>query len=420
LELLIAARESVQPSDSEVDATTMSVQRQLALRFAARGQGYEQRGEYGRAANEFESAAAAAPWHAEMLNLLARFQATCSEAEFRDETKAVENATKACELSNWDNYRYIDTLAAACAQAGRFEQAVKWQSQAITKLPADVRPGSRAQYQSKLRLYQEGQSYYGQYLLAGKLIAWYSFDDISGNTVPDSSGNKIDGTFIGDALVVDDPVRGKVLELDGDGDWVDCGNDSLFNIAEEITISGWIKVIKYTRPWETVISKGTSWTLQRDGFANTLKFDCGVNVSGDFGVSSGVPGRKNVNDGRWHHITGVYDGLTTTLYVDGRPDVSAGASGRIESNSSEVWIGSNAERSERTWNGRIDDVRIYSYALTAAEVKGLYEGREPPRDKHWPGQSKPNDPLRHQASFRECMLTLSQDISFQTLSDSDN
>ena len=382
LELLVAARESVQPSDSEVDVDTMSAQRQLSLRFAARGQGYEQRGEYGRAANEFESAAAAAPWHAEMLNLLARFQATCSEAEFRDGAKAVENATKACELSNWDNYRYIDTLAAACAQAGRFERAVKWQRQAITKLPADVRPGSRAQYQSKLRLYQEGQSYHGQYLLAGKLIAWYSFDDISGNTVSDSSGNKIDGTFIGDALVVDDPVRGKVLELDGDGDWVDCGNDSLFNIAEEITISGWIKVIKYTRLWETVISKGTSWTLQRDGFTNTLKFDCGVNVSGDFGVSSGVPGRKNVNDGRWHHITGVYDGLTTTLYVDGRPDVSAGTSGRIESNSSNVWIGSNAERSERTWNGRIDDVRIYSYALTAAEVKGLYEGSELPRDKH--------------------------------------
>ncbi|HUU17305.1 MAG TPA: LamG-like jellyroll fold domain-containing protein [Sedimentisphaerales bacterium] len=380
LELLIAARESVKPSDSEVDADTMSAQRQLALRFAARGQGYEQRSEYGRAANEFESAAAATPWHAEMLNLLALFQATCSEAKFRDGAKAVENATKACGLSNWDNYNYIDTLAAACAQAGQFEQAVKWQSQAITKLPADVRPGSRAQYEAKLQLYQQGQAYHGQYLLTGKLIAWYSFDDISGNTVPDSSGNKIDATLFGDARIVDDPVRGKVLELDGDGDWVDCGNDSLFGITEEITISSWIKVNGPAGLWRTIISKGNGWKLQ--SWPNTLKFVCGVNVPGDIGVDSGIRGKKNINDGRWHHVTGVYDGRTATLYIDGQRDVSAAVAGSITANSYNVWIGSDSHRNERAWKGRIDDVRIYSYALTAAEVKGLYEGSEPPRDKH--------------------------------------
>ena len=339
------------------------------------GQEYEQWGEYGRAANEFESAAAAAPWHAEMLNLLAIFQATCSEAEFRDGARAVENATKACELSNWDNYSYIDTLAAAFAQAGRFEQAVKWQSQAITKLPADVRPGSRAQYQAKLRLYQEGQSYHGQYLLTGKLIARYSFDDISGNTVPDSSGNEIDGTFFGNARVVDDPVRGKVLELDGDGDGVDCGNDSLFAISEEITISSWIKVNGPLKLWRTIISKGSVWKLQ--SWQNTLKFVCGVNVPGDIGVDSGIRGKKNINDGRWHHVAGVYDGKTTTLYIDGRSDVSARTSGSIAANRFDVWIGSDSQRNERTWKGLIDDVRIYSYALREDKIGELYAGIEP-------------------------------------------
>ena len=375
LGLLIAAKESVQQSDSEIDAATMSAQRQLALRFASRGQGYEQRSEYGRAANEFESAAAAAPWHAEMLNLLARFQATCSKTEFCDGAKAVENATKACELSNWDNHRYIDTLAAACAQAGRFEQAVKWQRQAMIKLPADVRPGSRAQYQAKLQLYREGLSYHGQYLLTGKLIARYSFDDVSGNTVPDSSGNKIDGTFLGDALVVDDPVRGKVLELDGDGDGVDCGNDSLFAISEEITIASWIKVNGPLKLWRAIIAKGNGWKLQ--SWPDTLKFVCGVNVPGDIGVHSGIRGKKNINDGRWHHVAGVYDGKTTTLYIDGRRDVSARTSGRIAANRYNVWIGSDSQRNERTWNGRIDDVRIYSYALSEGKVRDLYAGNEP-------------------------------------------
>jgi hypothetical protein len=217
-------------------------------------------------------------------------------------------------------------------------------------------------------------------LLTGKLIARYSFDDISGNTVPDSSGNKIDGTFTGDARVVDDPVRGKVLQLDGNGDWVDCGNDMLFGMTKAMTISGWIKMSGPVEHWRTIIAKGTSWKLK--GLYDALKFVCGVNVPGDIGVDSGVLGKKAINDGRWHHVAGVYDGRMATLYIDGQRDVWARTSGRIAANSFNVWIGSDSQRKERVWNGLIDDVRIYSYALTAAEVKGLYEGSEPLGDKH--------------------------------------
>ncbi len=379
LEVLVAARQLTPPSDADIDDATRSAELQLALRFAAQAQAYQQRSEYPWASHAFESAATAAPWHAGMLDLLARFQATCSKKEFCDGAKAVKNATKACELSQWDNSNYIDTLAAAYAQAGRFEQAVKWQHQAISKLPADVRPGRRAQYEAKLRLYLAGQSYHGQYLLTGKLIACYSFDDISGKTVPDSSGNKIDGTLVGDARVVDDPVRGKVLELDGDGDWVDCGNDMLFGMTEEMTLSGWFKVAGSIHLWRAVIAKGTSWKLQ--GWYDTLKFVCGVNMSGDIGVDSGVLGKKAINDGRWHHVVGVYNGRTATLYIDGQRDVSAATSGSIPANSFNVWIGSDSHRSERAWKGRIDDVRIYSYALTADQVRDLYEGEEPAGDK---------------------------------------
>jgi len=377
LELLVAIRQPTPGSDSEVDANTTSAGTQFALRFAERAQAYEQRSEYGRAVQALESAAIAAPWHAEMLDRLARFQAMCPEAKFRDGAQAIENATKACERSHWDNYHHIDTLAATYAEAGRFEQAVKAQRQAMTKLPAEIRPGQRADYDAKLRLYQAGQSYHGQYLAVGRLIARYRFDDTSRETVPDSSGNRMDGTLVGGARIVDDSTRGRVLELDGDGDWVDCGNDSLFAMTEELTLSCWIKANGPLELGRTIMAKGTGWKLQNG--ANTLKFVCGVNLPGDIGVESGVLGRTSLNDGRWHHVAGVYDGRTATLYVDGRRDVSAATSGAIPANSFNVWIGSDSHRSERAWRGRIDDVRIYSYALTAEEIKLLasWEARRP-------------------------------------------
>ena len=201
----------------------------------------------------------------------------------------------------------------------------------------------------------------------------------SGGQLGGLSGNKIDATLVGDARIVDDPVRGKVLELDGDGDWVDCGNDLLFGMVEKITISSWIKASGPLGIWRTVIAKGTSWKLQ--GWTDTLKFVCGLNIPGDIGVDSGVPGKKAVSDGHWHHVAGVYDGRTATLYIDGQRDLSAAVVGSIAINSYNVWIGSDSHRNERALKGRIDDVHIYSYALTAAEVKGLYEGRKPQRDK---------------------------------------
>jgi hypothetical protein len=65
--------------------------------------------------------------------------------------------------------------------------------------------------------------------------------------------------------------------------------------------------------------------------------------------------------------------------VDGEAELvtSVSATGSINSNDWEVLIGENAERPGRLLNGLIDDVRIYSYALSEAEIKALYAGKEP-------------------------------------------
>ena len=65
--------------------------------------------------------------------------------------------------------------------------------------------------------------------------------------------------------------------------------------------------------------------------------------------------------------------------MDGEAELvtSVSATGSIDTNGWEVLIGGNAQQTGRKWNGLIDDVRIYSYALTEAEIKALYAGDGP-------------------------------------------
>ena len=95
------------------------------------------------------------------LNDIAWFLATHRVPEVRNGTKAVEYATRACELSQWQNQNWIDTLAAAYAEAGDFEEAVKWEERAIamirdTSSESDV----PKEWENRLKLYQLGKPFH--------------------------------------------------------------------------------------------------------------------------------------------------------------------------------------------------------------------------------------------------------------------
>jgi hypothetical protein len=76
----------------------------------------------------------------------------CPDGRHRDGRKAVEAATKACELEQWLCPFELGTLAAAYAEAGDFASAVNWQSQA-NKLHDSTE--GRAIGEARLKLYQE-------------------------------------------------------------------------------------------------------------------------------------------------------------------------------------------------------------------------------------------------------------------------
>ena len=115
---------------------------------------WAQKNEYGKAIRDCDEAirldSKSRAW-----NNKAWLLATCPDEKFRDGKQAIEVATKACELTAWENYVQLDTLAAAHAEAGDFEQAVKWQEKVVSLLP----PAERADSESRLKLYREGKPY---------------------------------------------------------------------------------------------------------------------------------------------------------------------------------------------------------------------------------------------------------------------
>jgi hypothetical protein len=88
---------------------------------------------------------------------LAWLLATCPDDQIRDGKNAVTLATKACDLSKWEKYEYVDTLAAAYAETGDFEQAVKYQKQAASMdgIPED----NRTNVQKRIELYLQHKPY---------------------------------------------------------------------------------------------------------------------------------------------------------------------------------------------------------------------------------------------------------------------
>jgi len=125
--------------------------------YFGRGISYYKLKSFQQAIKDFGKTIELNPKYVVAYNQLAWVLSTCPQKECRDGVKAITYAQRACELTEWREPIYIDTLAAAHAENENFQEAVRWQSKALGI--KDLAAKNGAEYRERLQLYRERKPY---------------------------------------------------------------------------------------------------------------------------------------------------------------------------------------------------------------------------------------------------------------------
>jgi hypothetical protein len=218
------------------------------------------------------------------------------------------------------------------------------------------------------------------------LLGYWSFEEGSGTTTADMSGNGLTGTLSGATLpawVTPGAVGSGALDFTPiaapNSEKVDIGNPPSLNLTGSyLTLSAWAFPRSVSDGGRIVTKGGGSnnrgWSL---GVESTgiwrLQIASGVNALTSCSTANGTVALNT-----WTHIAGVYDGVAGTmkLYING-VEATTTLSAAVPAFMSNpvnvgVGIGSRNDGSGITrWNGMLDEVRIYDQALTPNEIMAL-------------------------------------------------
>ena len=235
---------------------------------------------------------------------------------------------------------------------------------------------------------------------SANLIAQWNFNETSGTTASvttGSCGSSCNNTLTNFADSSNQDVTAGsgwtalhrrwgagALMFDGSNDYIsctdtNCGGTSKLDIGtNSISIESWIKTTS-TDSQNTIVSKGTtsdySYALYSNasGKANFILYQ-----AGGAGYTS-VISKKTVNDGQWHHLTGVWNptGTALSLYVDGVLDSSTtSVTGTLNNNTAGSFSIGSSWTNSGYFKGVIDVVRFYSRVLPAHEILSNYNSTQ--------------------------------------------
>jgi len=213
------------------------------------------------------------------------------------------------------------------------------------------------------------------------LVGWWTLDEGMGSNALDWSGHGNHGVLFGPEWAIPGLLGNAALSFDGT-DYVAIQNLS-YNSTDntELTVCAWIRTSSSGDQYIASFDRNEYWRLEINGNGAG-----DGQVGWDVMTSSGqvdYGSVTRVDDGLWHHVTGVYDNGSMTIYIDGRPEPSASGGNTFGSGNMRFgFIGANSEAggfngsrgSGAPIAGEIDELRIYHKALTQEEIQLAMRG----------------------------------------------
>jgi len=174
------------------------------------------------------------------------------------------------------------------------------------------------------------------------------------------------------------------LNFDGSS-LIDTG--TALTIVRDLTLSGWVKFTNTSSNGGTVISKHIApnsqpyYTYRLYVQNNVAKFRIGTSTA------TLITGSTNINDGKWHHILGTYDGGNIKLYVDSVSDATAvSVSGDLNTATKKTTIGggilgsTGSPSTSDPFIGQLSNAQVFNTALSAPDITSIYNNGVPLAD----------------------------------------
>jgi len=211
------------------------------------------------------------------------------------------------------------------------------------------------------------------------LVAWWTFDEGQGALALDWSGHGNHATLVGSEWVAPGALGGTSLKIGSYG--------AIQNLSyaatdlTEVTVTAWVRTASGSDQYIVSFDRNEYYRLEINGSGGGPG-----QVGWDVMTSTGqidYGSVTRVDDGRWHHVTGVYDNGLMTIYIDGSPEPSATGGSTYGSGDPRFgFIGANSEATTFDGSrgggspiaGEVDDIRIYHRALTAEEIVLVMRG----------------------------------------------